>query len=156
MDINSKDISHNVCYDMSFYSFCFFPRHILFYHCDMLFLRSANRLTHNSVLRFFLLLCGFPLQETALLFPILLSVSLYCKNYILLNMADNHVVMLSTDSSFLPHTLLLSQDFSYDICFCFLTERNVLSSHTDYQSGHLDNLFFYICFLYPYYTIFFL
>ncbi len=129
-----------------FIPFVFFPRHIPFYHYDMLFLRSANRLTHNSVLRFFLLLCGFPLQETALLFPILLSVSLCCKNYILLNMADNHAVMLSTDSLFLPHTLLLPQDFSYDICFCFLTERNVLSSSTVYRSGHLDNLFFYIYF----------
>lgn len=55
MYINSKDISYNVCYDMSFYSFCFFSRHIIFYHCDMLFLHFANQLMHNFVLLFFLL-----------------------------------------------------------------------------------------------------
>ena len=103
-NMNREYISHNIRYNMTLYSFCFFLRHILFYHYDMLFLRFANLLMHNLVLHFCLPVCEFPLQETASFFPILLSFSLCCKNYILLNMAANHVVMLSTDNPFSLHT----------------------------------------------------
>lgn len=115
---------------------CFFIPFVFFLrHSPMLFLHSANLLTHSLALHLFLRSHEFLSQETALLFPIFLSSSHGCKNYILWSMADNHAAMLAIGSLSLLHTLLPLQDFSCDVYFYFLTGRTQLS----FPIVHLSN-----------------